>query len=103
MKREFISSFGFNQAAPTRSSQSRPATYEAATAKIKAEMLQILKNANNNKVDLNKINNGYIVFRKNKNLCLNCGYSNHQTEKCRVDPVNSKVNPLSPQNSKKKQ
>ncbi|KAM9982652.1 hypothetical protein ACTFIZ_007186 [Dictyostelium cf. discoideum] len=92
-----------NQAAPTQSSQSRPATYEAAAAKIKAEMLPILKNANNNKVDLNKINNGYIVFRKNKNLCLNCGYSNHQTEKCRVDPVNSKVNPLSPQNSKKQQ
>ncbi|KAM9997149.1 hypothetical protein ACTFIZ_007944 [Dictyostelium cf. discoideum] len=43
------------------------------------------------KVDLNKINNGYIVFRKNKNLCLDCGYSNHQTEKCRVDPVNSKI------------
>ncbi|KAM9994362.1 hypothetical protein ACTFIZ_007595 [Dictyostelium cf. discoideum] len=80
-----------NQAAPTQSSQSRPATYEAAAAKIKAEMLPILKNANNNKVDLNKINNGYIVFRKNKNLCLNCGYSNHQTEKCRVDPVNSKI------------
>ncbi|KAM9982198.1 hypothetical protein ACTFIZ_006733 [Dictyostelium cf. discoideum] len=80
-----------NQAAPTQSSQSRPATYEAAAAKIKAEMFPILKNANNNKVDLNKINNGYIVFRKNKNLCLNCGYSNHQTEKCRVDPVNSKI------------
>ncbi|KAM9992210.1 hypothetical protein ACTFIZ_004229, partial [Dictyostelium cf. discoideum] len=80
-----------NQAAPTQSSQSRPATYEAAAAKIKAEMLPILKNANNNKVDLNKINNGYIIFRKNKNLCLNCGYSNHQTEKCRVDPVNSKI------------
>ncbi|KAM9992183.1 hypothetical protein ACTFIZ_012867 [Dictyostelium cf. discoideum] len=92
-----------NQAAPTQSSQIRPATYEAAATKIKAEMLPILKNANNNKVDLNKINNGYIVFRKNKNLCLNCGYSNHQTEKCRVDPVNSKVNPLSPQNSKKQQ
>ncbi|KAM9997184.1 hypothetical protein ACTFIZ_007948 [Dictyostelium cf. discoideum] len=57
---------------------------------IKAEMWPILKNANKNKVDLNKIYNGYIVFRKNKNLCLNCGYSNHQTEKCRVDPVNSK-------------
>ncbi|KAM9985629.1 hypothetical protein ACTFIZ_000223 [Dictyostelium cf. discoideum] len=32
-----------NQAAPTQSSQSRPATYEAAAAKIKAKMLPILK------------------------------------------------------------
>ncbi|KAM9982218.1 hypothetical protein ACTFIZ_006729 [Dictyostelium cf. discoideum] len=58
--------------------------------KIEGETLNKLI-ARNNKVGLNKINNGYIVFRKNKNLCLDCGYSNHQTEKCRVDPVNSKI------------
>ncbi|KAM9985625.1 hypothetical protein ACTFIZ_000219 [Dictyostelium cf. discoideum] len=59
-----------NQADPTQSSQSIPATYEAAAANIKAEMLPILK------------------------MPITIS---------RVDPVNSKVNPLSPQNYKKQQ
>ncbi|KAM9994406.1 hypothetical protein ACTFIZ_007561 [Dictyostelium cf. discoideum] len=67
-----------NQAAPNQSSQSRPATYEAAAAKIKAEMLPILKNANNNKLDLKKINNGYTgtIYTVHQNLTYIINKSN---------------------------
>ncbi|KAM9979588.1 hypothetical protein ACTFIY_008863 [Dictyostelium cf. discoideum] len=36
---------------------------------------------------------GFLVYRYTKGYCLNCGHSNHKTSNCRLDPVDSKVDP----------
>ncbi|KAM9979598.1 hypothetical protein ACTFIY_008890 [Dictyostelium cf. discoideum] len=77
-----------NHAVPNHNSHNR----------IRAAILPELKG--DSKVNLTKIRNSFIVYRFTKGYCLNCGRSNHKTSNCRLDPVDSKVDP-SGQSAKK--
>ncbi|KAM9988925.1 hypothetical protein ACTFIY_004987 [Dictyostelium cf. discoideum] len=79
-----------NHAVPNHNSHNR----------IRAAILPELKG--DSKVNLTKIRNSFIVYRFTKGYCLNCGRSNHKTSNCRLDPVDSKVDP-SGQSAKKQQ
>ncbi|KAM9967294.1 hypothetical protein ACTFIR_007534 [Dictyostelium discoideum] len=58
---------------------------------IRAETLPKL--GNGSKVDLKKVRSSFIVYRKSKGHCLNCGKSNHKVDTCGVGPVDTRVYP----------
>ncbi|KAM9988966.1 hypothetical protein ACTFIY_004990 [Dictyostelium cf. discoideum] len=79
-----------NHAVPNHNSHNRIFN-DAQADKIRAAILPELKG--DSKVNLTKIRNSFIVYRFTKGYCLNCGRSNHKTSNCRLDPVDSKVDP----------
>ncbi|KAM9991048.1 hypothetical protein ACTFIY_007132 [Dictyostelium cf. discoideum] len=88
-----------NHAVPNHNSHNRISN-DAQADKIRAAILPELKG--DSKVNLTKIRNSFLVYRFTKGYCLNCGRSNHKTSNCRLDPVDSKVDP-SGQSAKKQQ
>ncbi|KAM9978267.1 hypothetical protein ACTFIY_011996 [Dictyostelium cf. discoideum] len=88
-----------NHAVPNHNSHNRVSN-DAQADKIRAAILPELKG--DSKVNLTKIRNSFLVYRFTKGYCLNCGRSNHKTSNCRLDPVDSKVDP-SGQSAKKQQ
>ncbi|KAM9978247.1 hypothetical protein ACTFIY_012019 [Dictyostelium cf. discoideum] len=88
-----------NHAVPNHNSHNRVSN-DAQADKIRAALLPELKG--DSKVNLTKIRNSFLVYRFTKGYCLNCGRSNHKTSNCRLDPVDSKVDP-SGQSAKKQQ
>ncbi|KAM9981116.1 hypothetical protein ACTFIY_003431 [Dictyostelium cf. discoideum] len=88
-----------NHAVPNHNSHNRVSN-DAQADNIRAAILPELKG--DSKVNLTKIRNSFLVYRYNKGYCLNCGRSNHKTSNCRLDPVDSIVDP-SGQSAKKQQ
>ncbi|KAM9978776.1 hypothetical protein ACTFIY_012524 [Dictyostelium cf. discoideum] len=81
----------FPMKVPNHNSHNRVSNYAQAD-KIRAAILPELKG--DSKVNLTKIRNSFLVYRFTKGYCLNCGRSNHKTSNCRLDPVDSKVDPF---------
>ncbi|KAM9998708.1 hypothetical protein ACTFIY_008369 [Dictyostelium cf. discoideum] len=79
-----------NHSVPNHNSHNRISN-DAQADKIRAAILPELKG--DSKVNLTKIRNSFLVYRFTKGYCLNCGRSNHKTSNCRLDPVDSKVDP----------
>ncbi|KAM9979637.1 hypothetical protein ACTFIY_008871 [Dictyostelium cf. discoideum] len=88
-----------NHAVPNHNSHNRVFN-DAQADKIRAAILPELKG--DSKVNFTKIRNSFLVYRYTKGYCLNCCRSNHKTSNCRLDPVDSKVDP-SGQSAKKQQ